>query len=185
MIVCLSATPEGVRELLPYVPAIWQQLFRHCECGEEGTRNVVAECLGKLTLIDPDTLLPKLQESLASESALMRTTVVTAVKFTISDQPQPIDILLRQHIGQFLNTLQDADLNVRRVALVAFNSAAHNKPSLIRDLLDTILPQLYSETKVKVSCYHNKFLFLLEYVYINTHTHTGFEEYVNTECFVH
>lgn len=66
-------------------------------------------------------------------------------------QPQSIDPLLRQCIGQFLNTLQDPDLNVRRVALVAFNSAAHNKPSLIRDLLDSILPQLYSETKVKVS----------------------------------
>ena len=40
---------------------------------------------------------------------------------------------------------------MRRVALVAFNSAAHNKPSLVRDLLDSVLPQLYSETKVRVS----------------------------------
>ncbi|XP_049773388.1 cullin-associated NEDD8-dissociated protein 1 [Schistocerca cancellata] len=144
-----SSSPGGIQLLQPFVPAIWQQLFRHCECGEEGTRNVVAECLGKLTLIDPGVLLPQLQKSLASESALMRTTVVTAVKFTISDQPQAIDPLLRQSIGQFLSTLQDPDLNVRRVALVAFNSAAHNKPILVRDLLDTVLPQLYSETKVR------------------------------------
>ena len=47
----------------------------------------------------------------------------------------------------FLHPLQ----NVRRVALVAFNSAAHNKPSLIRDLLDTLLPNLYKETKIRVS----------------------------------
>ena len=40
--------------------------------------------------------------------------------------------------------------NVRRVALVTFNSAAHNKPSLIRDLLEQILPRLYNETKVRV-----------------------------------
>ena len=33
---------------------------------------------------------------------------------------------------------------------MAFNSAAHNKPSLIRDLLDTLLPNLYTETKVRV-----------------------------------
>lgn len=65
-------------------------------------------------------------------------------------QPQAIDPLLRQSIGEFLRTLQDPDLNVRRVALVAFNSAAHNKPSLVRDLLDSVLPQLYSETKVRV-----------------------------------
>lgn len=66
-------------------------------------------------------------------------------------QPQAIDPLLRQNIGQFLSALTDPDLNVRRVALVAFNSASHNKPSLVRDLLETVLPQLYSETKVRVS----------------------------------
>lgn len=66
-------------------------------------------------------------------------------------QPQGIDNLLRNCIGDFLKTLQDPDLNVRRVALVTFNSAAHNKPSLIRDLLDKVLPHLYNETKVRVS----------------------------------
>lgn len=144
-----STSPNGVVQLLQFVPAIWQQLFLHCECQEEGTRNVVAECLGKLTLIDPSNLLPRLQESLKSDSALMRTTVLTAVKFTISDQPQTIDPLLRQTIGEFLGALKDSDLNVRRVALVAFNSAAHNKPSLVIDLLDSVLPQLYAETVVK------------------------------------
>ncbi|TMS02578.1 Cullin-associated NEDD8-dissociated protein 1 [Larimichthys crocea] len=63
--------------------------------------------------------------------------------------PQPIDPLLKNCIGDFLKTLEDPDLNVRRVALVTFNSAAHNKPSLIRELLDSVLPQLYNETKVR------------------------------------
>ena len=63
-------------------------LMRHCECPEEGTRNVVAECLGKLALINPVELLPKLKDHLARPSALIRSTVVTAVKFTISDQVQ-------------------------------------------------------------------------------------------------
>jgi len=142
-----SVNSTGVQSLSAYVPSIWDQLYRHTECTEEGTRNVVAECLGKLCLMSPAALLPKLKASLASPSALMRTTVVTAMKFTISDQPQPIDQLLRAEIGHFLTTLRDPDLNVRRVALVAFNSAAHNKPSLIRDLLKDVLPQLYNETQ--------------------------------------
>jgi cullin-associated NEDD8-dissociated protein 1 len=52
-----------VQVLAAYVPSIWSQLYRHTECEEEGTRNVVAECLGKLCLIRPDELLPKLQVS--------------------------------------------------------------------------------------------------------------------------
>ena len=149
IITCQSSSPSGVTHLQNFVPSIWCLLYRHAECTEEGTRNVVAECLGKLTLIDPATLLPRLQESLKSPSPLMRTTTVTAVKFTISDQPQPIDAMLKQCMGSFLKALEDPDLNVRRVALVAFNSAAHNKPMLIRDLLDTVLPQLYTETRTK------------------------------------
>ncbi|KPP62663.1 cullin-associated NEDD8-dissociated protein 1-like [Scleropages formosus] len=109
-----SAAVAGLR---PYVESVWTLLLTHSECAEEGTRNVVAECLGKLTLIDPETLLPRLKGYLLS--------------------------------GDFLKTLEDPDLNVRRVALVTFNSAAHNKPSLIRDLLDSVLPHLYNETKVR------------------------------------
>ncbi|GAB1295607.1 Cullin-associated NEDD8-dissociated protein 1 [Apodemus speciosus] len=178
-----SASVVGLK---PYVENIWALLLKHCECAEEGTRNVVAECLGKLTLIDPETLLPRLKGYLISGSSYARSSVVTAVKFTISDHPQPIDPLLKNCIGEvslcspgypgthfvdqaglelrnppasasqvlglkgdFLKTLEDPDLNVRRVALVTFNSAAHNKPSLIRDLLDSVLPHLYNETKVR------------------------------------
>jgi len=61
--------------------------MEHCECQEEGTRNVVAECLGKLTLLEPSTLLPKLQKQLHSGLSSVATgTIVTAVKFTITDQ---------------------------------------------------------------------------------------------------
>uniref|UniRef100_UPI003AAB08F0 cullin-associated NEDD8-dissociated protein 1 isoform X2 n=1 Tax=Centroberyx gerrardi TaxID=166262 RepID=UPI003AAB08F0 len=116
-----SASVSGLK---PYVESVWSLLLKHCECQEEGTRNVVAECLGKLTLIDPETLLPRLKGYLLSGKPYARSSVVTAVKFTISDQPQPIDPLLK-------------------------NCIAHNKPSLIRELLDSVLPHLYNETKVR------------------------------------
>ncbi|XP_008945811.1 PREDICTED: cullin-associated NEDD8-dissociated protein 1-like, partial [Merops nubicus] len=143
----ISSSPSD--GLKPYVEDIWALLFKHCECTEEGTRNVVAECLGKLTLVNPSELLPRLKKQLSSGSPHARSTVVTAVKFTIADQPQPVDGLLRGCIGDFLKTLQDPDLNVRRVALALFNSAAHNKPSLIRELLGSALPSLYAETRVR------------------------------------
>jgi cullin-associated NEDD8-dissociated protein 1 len=157
-----SASPNGLHSLQPFVNDIWSTLIKHCECVEEGTRNVVAECIGKLTLLDPTSLMPKLESYLDCESSLARSTVVTAIKFTITDQVQPIDALLKNCLGKFLNALQDTDINVRRVALVTFNSAAHNKPSLVRDLLITdssddshsqsrLIQHLYNETKVRFS----------------------------------
>lgn len=65
-------------------------------------------------------------------------------------QPQAIDPLLRGCMSELLVPLGDEALCVRRVALVAFNCAAHNKPSLVRDLLPRLLPAIYQETKVKV-----------------------------------
>ncbi|KAM7006274.1 cullin-associated NEDD8-dissociated protein 2 isoform 1-T1 [Tautogolabrus adspersus] len=143
----ISASPAS--SLSPHVESIWSLLFQHCECQEEGTRNLVAECLGKLTLVNAAQLLPRLKQQLRAGSPLARSTVVTAVKFTIVDHPAPVDSLLRDCIGDFLKTLQDEDINVRRVALVMFNSAAHNKPSLIRGLLATVLPHLYKETQIR------------------------------------
>ncbi|XP_069592324.1 cullin-associated NEDD8-dissociated protein 1-like isoform X2 [Ranitomeya imitator] len=136
-------------ELRPYQEDVWKLLLEHCEAAEEGTRNVVAECVGKLTLVNPEQLLPRLCKQLSSGSPYTRSTVVTAIKFTISDQPAPIDPLLKNCIGDFLKPLQDSEPNVRRVTLVMFNSAAHNKPSLVRKLLSRVLPPVYEETKVR------------------------------------
>lgn len=49
----------------------------------------------------------------------------------IVDHPVPVDELLRPAMGTFLQTIQDEDLQVRRVAIVTLNSAAHNKPKLV------------------------------------------------------
>ncbi|KAA8593608.1 hypothetical protein FQN60_009724 [Etheostoma spectabile] len=143
----ISACPAS--GLSAHVESIWALLFANCECQEEGTRNLVAECLGKLTLVSAAQLLPRLQQLLRAGSPLARSTVVTAIKFTIVDHPAPVDSVLKECIGDFLKTLQDEDINVRRVALVMFNSAAHNKPSLIRGLLATVLPHLYKETQIR------------------------------------
>lgn len=66
-----------------------------------------------------------------SKSPLLRATAVTAVKFLIVEQWTAVDELLHACMGEFLQTVKDPDHNVRRVALVTFNSAAHNKPNLV------------------------------------------------------
>lgn len=60
-----------------------------------------------------------------------------------------MDQLLLPEMPKFLDLLKDKDLNVRRNTLLTLNYAAHNKPSLIRDILPTYLPLIYNESKVK------------------------------------
>lgn len=52
--------------LKPHVENIWSLLFKNCECPEEGTRNVVAECLGKLTLVNTTDFLARLKKQLST-----------------------------------------------------------------------------------------------------------------------
>ncbi|ORZ05672.1 armadillo-type protein [Lobosporangium transversale] len=145
---------QGGQELEAHASEIWTLLFDNCESQEEGTRNVVAECLGKLTLTNPYKFLPELQARLKSESAQIRGTVVSAFKYTFTDNTRSYDELLRPLIVEFLSLMKDKDLNVRRLSLSTLDSAAHNKPYLIRDVLGQLLPLLYQETNIVEELIH-------------------------------
>ncbi|KAF9934606.1 Cullin-associated NEDD8-dissociated protein 1 [Linnemannia zychae] len=145
---------QGGQELEAHASQIWTLLFDNCESQEEGTRNVVAECLGKLTLTNPYKFLPELQARLRSDSPQIRGTVVSAFKYTFTDNTRSYDELLRPLIVEFLSLIKDKDLNVRRLSLSTLDSAAHNKPYLIRDVLGQLLPLLYQETNVVEELIH-------------------------------
>lgn len=131
------------------VDKILNLLFNHCESDEEGVRNVVAECLGKLALIEPAKLIPALKERTRSPTAFTRATVVIAVKYSIVERPGKIDDIIYPEISSFLMLIKDNDRHVRRAAVLALSTAAHNKPDLVRGLLPELLPLLYDQTVVK------------------------------------
>lgn len=131
------------------VEKILRLLFNHCESDEEGVRNVVAECLGKIALIEPAKLVPALKERTTSLAAFTRATVVIAVKYSIVERPEKIDGFLHPEISSFLMLIKDPDRHVRRAAVLALSTAAHNKPTLVKGLLPELLPLLYDQTVIK------------------------------------
>ncbi|KAK6159683.1 hypothetical protein DH2020_003064 [Rehmannia glutinosa] len=131
------------------VEKITNLLFNHCESEEEGVRNVVAECLGKIALIEPGKLVPALKERTSNPAAFTRATVVIAVKYSIVERQEKIDEILYPEISSFLMLIKDHDRHVRRAAVLALNTAAHNKPNLIKGLLSELLPLLYDQTVIK------------------------------------
>ncbi|KAM0040565.1 putative TATA-binding protein interacting (TIP20) [Helianthus debilis subsp. tardiflorus] len=131
------------------VEKILNLLFNHCESEEEGVRNVVAECLGKIALIKPSKLVPALKERTTSPAAFTRATVAVAVKYSIVERPEKIDAVLYPEISSFLMLIKDQDRHVRRAAVLALSIAGHNKPNLIKGLLPELLPLLYDQTVIK------------------------------------
>lgn len=131
------------------VDKILNLLFNHCESEEEGVRNVVAECLGKIALIEPNKLVPALKMRTTSPTAFTRATAVIAIKYSLVERPEKIDEILYPEISSFLMLIKDNDRHVRRAAVLALSTAAHNKPNLIKGLLPELLPLLYDQTVVK------------------------------------
>jgi hypothetical protein len=69
--------------------------------------------------------------------------MVQAFKITASSKLPGIDDLLRPLLLDFFKLVSDPDLNVRRIALVSFNSAVHIKPHLVKPILEQVVPMLY------------------------------------------
>ncbi|KAK0550334.1 hypothetical protein OC846_003719 [Tilletia horrida] len=64
---------------------VWAPLFAACDTKDEATRNIGAECLARLTMSDPATYLVQLQSALASPSPSIRSAVITALRFTLTE----------------------------------------------------------------------------------------------------
>mmetsp|Transcript_19663 Transcript_19663/g.36390 ORF Transcript_19663/g.36390 Transcript_19663/m.36390 type:complete len:1244 (+) Transcript_19663:1-3732(+) len=133
------------------VNSILPVLERHCASEEEGVRNMVSECLGKLAILDPQNLIPhfaKLAET--SSDVNVRWTLVTSLKYAAGWAQT--ENALKAHIMPFVVLLGDEDLGVCKAAIVALNAIAHHRPSILRDVAkEHIIPKLFDMLPVKAS----------------------------------
>jgi len=149
VITCHSTT-AGL-DFSPYVTDVIPILTKHCQSEEEGVRNMVAECLGQLAIIDPSVVIPLLADLCNGSSAGTHTrwTAITALKSCMTS-----DAALEQLsscIGSFLAMLRDEELPVRRAALLTLNSTAHHQPQLVTNLLDSlVIPVLHETIQLKL-----------------------------------
>jgi hypothetical protein len=125
-------------------------LFEECNTEDETSKNVVAECIGRLTLSNPRKFLPELERRLDDTSARTRAAVISAIKFAFTgSQSKENDDLLRPLLDKLLLSLDDENLTVHSLALNTLNTAAHSKAYMMYDILDQLLPLLYKDTAVR------------------------------------
>lgn len=119
---------------------------------EEECRAVVAECLGHLSLLSPEAILPTLKSALSSESVEERTAAVNALRHAVVEKEHPIDAHLPDNLPVFLERIGDDDRHVRRGSLQLLSAVAHSKPVLLGGgRLEAVIPALYQQTKIDQS----------------------------------
>ena len=138
--------------LQPYAADMWTALLSSAVASNTA-KPVVAECVGRLVVLAPHSFLPTLESLLGSPEPAVRATVVSALRYTFSDSDATYDALLRPSVVALLQAmLSDTELENRRLALTALNSAATNKPHLLAGpALERLLPVVYAESQVKPS----------------------------------
>ncbi|KAK0635807.1 armadillo-type protein [Bombardia bombarda] len=141
--VALSSTSIG-----EYSEAIWDQIL--AAAGAEDNKAVCAECIGRMVIIEPTTYMTKLESLLKNKSPVLRAIAVQALRYTLPDENEVFDSILKGHLVDMLKTmLEDPEMEIRRHAMSTFNSASHNKPELILPHLNQLMPYVMNETVVK------------------------------------
>ncbi|OIW30352.1 TIP120-domain-containing protein [Coniochaeta ligniaria NRRL 30616] len=131
-----------------FADAVWGQLLAAADA--EDNKAVCAECVGRLVIIDPHTYMAKLQGLLRDNSPVIRAIAVQALRYTLPDDNEAFDMILKTYLVDMLRTmLDDSDMEIRRHAMSTLNSAAHNKPELIHGQLGQLMPYVMKESVIK------------------------------------
>ena len=161
-------------EIEPYLDTIWQRVLEASV--HQDNRVACAECIGRLVILDAARFMPRLQVSfplvfdppegplglranstffflqdlLKAESVSSRGMAVQALRYTLPESDEAFDGMLRGVLVDMLYAmLQDGDMEIRRLAMTALNSAAHNKPDLILPHIGNLMPFVLQESVVK------------------------------------
>ncbi|EGO61691.1 hypothetical protein NEUTE1DRAFT_77832 [Neurospora tetrasperma FGSC 2508] len=127
---------------------IWNQIL--AASGSEDNKAVCAECIGRLVIIDPKTYMSKLVSLLNDPSPLLRAIAIQALRYTLADENEVFDSMLKSHLVDMLKTmLEDPEMENRRHAMSTLNSAAHNKADVILGHLNKLMPYVMKETVIK------------------------------------
>ncbi|KAK9465620.1 armadillo-type protein [Lipomyces arxii] len=152
-----SSKSERASEVAPYTADLWSRLFA-LDVTDNGIKSVAAECVGRLTALDPAKFIPDLRALLKSTDTATRSLVIGAVRFLFSQSDAALaeeaaspaassEDLLRPIIVDFFALLEDSDLENRRLAISAITSVAYNRPQLVADYLQQVLKLLVEETQ--------------------------------------
>ncbi|KAI5299165.1 hypothetical protein KEM56_003470, partial [Ascosphaera pollenicola] len=141
--------PAKVREeVRPFAETLWSTLLKASESVDN--RVVGAACIGRLALIEPGSYLPRLKEYLYDDDAGIRSTVISAFRYTLAEQSDAYHEVMRPILAPILHAmLEDPDLGNHRLALTTVNTAILHQLDLVKPQLHELVMLIIEDTKVK------------------------------------
>lgn len=151
----------------PYIQDIWERLLSASKA--EDNKAVGAECIGRITVIEPKRFLPMIQVSwsiflgvqkhtdscvfknlLQDPDSTTRGMAIQATRFTFAEGDESFDDILKPMLTKMLITmLNDTNTENRRLALTTLNSAIRNKPDFVLPDLSQLLPLVLNDSRIK------------------------------------
>lgn len=109
----------------------------------------MAECLGHLALLCPESTTGAILHNASAASPSMRQVVIVATRFmVVAQRGGAVDPRLKDLLTACLPAISDADRHVRKAALQTLTAALHHKAQLVVDGLPSLLGRVYQQTKV-------------------------------------
>ncbi|KAL9128160.1 MAG: hypothetical protein Q9217_003103 [Psora testacea] len=134
-------------DISPYTKQIWDSLLAASRA--EDNKTLGAECIGRITIIDPATVLPRLQEYLRDPTPAIRGMTIQAIRFTFADSDEAFDEILRPMLFNMLSMMfNDPTIENRRLALSTLNAAIHHKADIVFPHLSSLIPLVMKDSKI-------------------------------------
>ena len=138
--------------LAPYLDVLCDLFFEIIEnVSLESARPLMADCIGKLTIINPEYGFKKLVERTQSSSSRVRVLASAAFKYSLQHIGQEYYSILQQSISPILNLLKDENIEVQRVSLVTLALVLRTSPDLLTAYLDELQELVRHQTVFKVA----------------------------------
>lgn len=135
--------------------SMWPRIFALSESfelneGNQALFDVCYECIARMVFVDPATYLDALEKAAHSQTASVRALVLGAVRFTLTlDRMHTLDVVLSPNLWRFLLLLDDKNLTVSRLAVLALHSALYNRREIVAEHFGELIPKLLQHTVVR------------------------------------
>ncbi|KAJ2738431.1 hypothetical protein GGI20_006276, partial [Coemansia sp. BCRC 34301] len=144
----------ATRRATAIAESAWAQVTSYVEASDKPVPDVIAQILATFVTAFPDVYIPLLASRIASSNSITaKVSFITAFRTVLADKhlSSQCDVQTKLVLPTILARISDADINVRRLTLLALYTLIQTKLELVEDIIPAIQPALFQQTVIDTS----------------------------------